>query len=181
MFERAGGKGLCTEAKFPQAARADEVALASEDYLRGVLDDIQTVRKLAGIEKPQSLVLFTTPGWKRHLTAKAVAMAQAAGGKFPMGQFMQETMMDASLRSMGKLVQAFTGRLPAQVTQFSAAQRALLTGGVDETSILRAAAPFIAAEVGVPEVEVYSADAPSAPDHAKKGVASPLKPGIALA
>jgi hypothetical protein len=181
MFERAGGKGLATDAKFPTPAAADPAALAAEDYLRSVLEDIQTVRKLANIESPSSLTLFTTPNWKRDLTAKAVSMAQAAGGKFPMGQFMSEAMADPHLRALGKFVQTFTSKLPSQVTQFSPSQRAILISGADEAQILAAAAEFIAAEVGVAKVEVYRADAPSAPDHAKKGVAGPLKPGIALA
>lgn len=181
MFERAGGKGLVTEASFPEPAAADPVALAAEDYLRGVLDDIQTVRKLANIERPASLTLFTTPAWKRDLTAKALRMAQEAGGKFPMGQFMAETMADPQMRTLGKAVQAFTGKLPGQVTQFTPAQRALLTGAADEAAILRGAAPFLAAELGLPAVEVHGSDEPSAPEHPKKGVAAPLKPGIALA
>jgi leucyl-tRNA synthetase len=181
MHERAGGRGLCTEARFPEAPAADAEALAAEEYLRAVLEDIQTVRKLAGVEKPATLALYTTPAWKRRLTAKAVSMAQAAGGKFPMGQFMQETMADPQMRALGKAVQAFTGKLPAQVTQFSPAQRALLLGEADEARILREAAPFLAAEVGVPAVDVFAADDPGAPEHPKKGVAAPLKPGIALA
>jgi hypothetical protein len=181
MWERAGGQGLCSEAAFPEAVAADAAALAAEDYLRGVLEDIQTVRKLAGIERPASLTLFTAPNWKRELTAKAVRMAQASGGKFPMGQFMQESMADPHLRALGKFVQTFTSKLPQQVTQFSAAQRALLLSDQDEAQVLRDAAPFLAAEVGVPEVAVHRADAPSAPEHPKKGIAAPLKPGIALA
>jgi len=78
-------------------------------------------------------------------------------------------------------VQAFTGKLPAQVTQFSPAQKALLLGGADEAAVLRAAAPFIAQELGINEVPVFAADDPAAPEHPKKGVAGPLKPGIALA
>ena len=98
-----------------------------------------------------------------------------------MGQFMSEAMADPHLRALGKPVQAFTSRLPAQVTQLTAAQRALLLSGADEAHILAEAAGFLAREVGVPAVEVHRADQPSAPDHPKKGVAAPLKPGIALA
>ncbi|MEA3136562.1 MAG: leucyl-tRNA synthetase [Thermoplasmata archaeon] len=181
MHERAGGKGLATEARFPEAAPADGLALAVEDYLKAVLDDIQTVRKLANIAQPASLTLFTTPNWKRELTAKAVKMAADAGGKFPMGQFMSESMADPHLRALGKFVQTFTSKLPAQVTQFSPAQKAILLSGADEAQILKDAADFLAREVGVAAVEVHRADQPSAPEHAKKGVAAPLKPGIALA
>ncbi|HJQ93583.1 MAG TPA: leucine--tRNA ligase, partial [Candidatus Thermoplasmatota archaeon] len=181
MHERAGGKGLATDGGFPEPAKADEVALAAEEYLRAVLEDIQTVRKLANIAQPTSLTLFTTPNWKRELTAKALRMAADAGGKFPMGRFMQESMADPHLRTLGKFVQTFTSKLPSQVTQFSPAQKAILLSGADEAQILQGAAEFLAREVGVPTVEVHRADQPSAPEHPKKGVAGPLKPGIALA
>ncbi|HUR24696.1 MAG TPA: leucine--tRNA ligase [Candidatus Thermoplasmatota archaeon] len=181
MHERAGGKGLATDAHFPVPAPADPLALAVEEYLKAVLDDIQTVRKLANIEQPASLALFTTPNWKRELSAKAVRMAAASGGKFPMGQFMQESMADPHLRTLGKFVQAFTSKLPSQVTQFTPAQKTLLLSDADEAQILQGAAEFLAREVGVAAVQVYRADQPSAPEHPKKGVAAPLKPGIALA
>jgi leucyl-tRNA synthetase len=181
MFERAGGKGLCTNAQFPEPAPVDVVALASEEYLQSVLDDIKTVQKLAGVPKVSSLVLYTTPAWKRDLVAKALQMAEAAAGKFPMGQFMSEVMADPAMRALGKSVQSFTGKLPSQVTQFSPAQRTLLSQRADEAEILRKASQFLAQEFEVAEVPVYSADAPDAPEHAKKGLAGPLKPGIALA
>jgi leucyl-tRNA synthetase len=181
LHERAGGKGLATTASFPKAGAVDPVVLAVEDHLKSVLDDILTVKKLANVERVGSLALYTTPAWKRDLTAKAIKMAEAAGGKFPMGQFMGEVMADPQMRTLGKAVQNFTGKLPSQVTQFSAAQRALLVAGTDEAAILRAAAPFIAAEIGVGEVPVYAADDTTAPEHPKKGIAGPLKPGIALA
>jgi leucyl-tRNA synthetase len=180
MHERAGGKGLAIEAPFPEPAPADAAALAAEDHVRAVLDDILTVKKLANVEAVTSLALYTSPAWKSQLTAKALAMAAAAGGKFPMGQFMGEVMADAKMRELGKAVQAFTGKLPAQVTQFTAAQRALLSSGADEAAILAGAAGFLAAELGVPVVDVFRADDPAAPDHPKKAVAGPLKPGIAL-
>lgn len=181
MFERAGGKGLCTLAKFPEPGAPDAAALAAEEYLRAALDDVLTVKKLANVPSVTSLVLYTSPAWKRDLTAKAVRMADRAEGRLPFGAFMQEVMADPAMRQMGKPVQAFTGKLPGQVTQFSPTQKALLLAGADEAAILRGAADFIAAEVGAPGVTVFAADDPAAPEHPKKGVAGPLKPGIALA
>lgn len=181
LHESAGGKGLATTAAFPKVPDVDAVALASEDYLKAVLEDILTVKKLAGVDHVASLTLYTTPAWKRDLAAKAIRMAEAAGGKFPMGQFMQEVMADPAMRQLGKAVQAFTGKLPSQIPQFTAAQRALLLAGADEATILQAAARFIAIEVGVPEVPVFAADDAQAPDHPKRNIAGPTKPGIALA
>lgn len=180
MHHRAGGTGLCSTAAFPVAGPVDASVLAGEEQVRAVLDDILTVKKLANIDAPRELVLFAGPAWKRDLTAKAVRMAQAAGGKFPMGQFMGEVMQDPKMRELGKAVQNFTGKLPAQVTQYSAGQKALLGEGLDEAHLLREAAAFLADAVGAPTVQVWSADDPQAPEHPKKAVAGPLKPGIAL-
>ena len=178
MFERAGGDGLCSVADFPSAEEVDESALAAEDHLRAVMEDIKTIAKLADVEAPESLTLFTTPAWKRDLTVKALEMA--GDGKFPMGAFMGQVMQDPAMRELGKQVQAFTGKLPGQLNQFTPSQKALLLGGVDEADVLAAAAPYIQAETGAKEVHVLAADAPDAPDHPKRNVAAPLKPGIAL-
>jgi leucyl-tRNA synthetase len=180
MHERSGGRGLCSISAFPDPRPAPGLALAREEYLRAVLEDIHTVRKLSGVEQVSGLALYTTPAWKRDLAAKAIRMAAEAGGKFPMGQFMGEVMADARMRELGKAVQAFTGKLPQQVTQFSPWQRALLAAGADEATVLRDAAGFLASELGLPEVQVHGSDDPAAPDHPKRNVAGPLKPGIAM-
>lgn len=183
MYERAGGDGLCSEQPFPAPAEPDGEALAAEAYLQSVLEDVQTVRKLAAVEAPEAVWLWTTPAWKRGLTRKAVALAVESDGKFPMGAFMQEVMADPAMRERGKAVQQFTGRLPQTVVQLSGAQRAFLESGLDETQVLQEAAAFIAAEAGVARVEVHAADdpeVPDGPDVSKRNVASPLKPGIAL-
>ena len=98
-----------------------------------------------------------------------------------MGDFMAAVMKDPALRERGKEVQAFAGKLPQMVTQWTPAQRAMLEAGADEAAILRGSAPFLAATFGVAAVPVHAADDPSAPEHPKRTVAVPFRPGIALA
>jgi leucyl-tRNA synthetase len=179
MHERAGGKGLATLHDFPRPPPPDPLALAREEYLKAVLEDVATVRKLAGLERPRRLTLYTTPAWKRDLLARAARMA-AGGGRFPMGAFMAEVMADPAMRSLGKQVQAAAGKLPQQVVQLAPWQRLMLGEGADEAAILREAAAFIAAEAEVAEAQVHGAEEADAPDHPKRGVAAPFKPGIAL-
>ncbi len=180
MWLRVGGAGLCTAAAFPEPGAVDAAALGLEDYLRSVLEDVHTVRKLADVDKPGRLLLFTTPAWKRDLMAKAIALAADGGAKFPMGRFMGEVMADPAMRERGKVVQSFAGRLPNEVNRMAAAQRALIVDGVDEAAVLRAASDFLAREAKVLQVVVFAADAEDAPNHPKRDVAGPLKPGIAL-
>ncbi|HLF16270.1 MAG TPA: leucine--tRNA ligase [Candidatus Thermoplasmatota archaeon] len=181
MHARAGGTGLVATAAFPEPVAPDEAALAAEEYLRAVLDDVLTVRKLAGVASPTSLTLYTTPAWKRDLLRMALAMAREAGGRLPVGDFMKRAMADPAVRARAKEAQAFTGKLAGRVNEMSPAERAFVEAGSDETAVLRGAAPFLAAELGIPDVRVHAADDPGAPEHAKRNVAAPLKPGIALA
>ncbi len=180
MWARAGGTGLCSTQPFPESAPVDESVLAAEDYLRSVLEDAKTVAKLAGVETPTTLTLFTSPAWKSELTALALRYAANADGKFPMGPFMGEVMGNETYRQMGKQVQQFTGKLPKDLVTWSNAQKALLTAQTDEAQVLGAASDFVASELGVQEVQVFRADADDAPEHPKRSVAAPLKPGIAL-
>jgi leucyl-tRNA synthetase len=178
MFERAGGSGLCMEQPFPEPGAVDAAVLAADVYLRGVLEDIQTVRKLAGTAATR-LVLYTTPKWKHDAQKLAVQLA-GAGGKFPMGDFMKQLMDDPDMRARGKEAQQFAGKAAQQAAKMSEALRTVLLAGVDETEVLREAVPFIEKEIGVGEVAVYAADDKAAPPHPKQAIAAPLKPGIAL-
>lgn len=181
IYERAGGTGLCAVAAFPHPAAVDDLALAAEEHLRAVLEDIKTVQSLAKLPALAGLTLYTTPAWKRGLAGKAVRMAAEGGGKLNVGKFMGEVMADPANRERGKEVQGFTAKLPGQVVQFTQAQRLLLASEADEAALLRAAAPFLARELGLSAVSVFAADDLDAPDHPKKAVAGPLKPGIAVA
>ena len=138
------------------------------------------MRKLAGVERPSALVLYTSPAWKRFLLRTALGMAEAAGGKFPVAEFMKRIMADPAMRERGKEVQAYAGKLAGRVVQLTPAERLLVTQGPDEAAVLRPAAGFLAEELGIPKVVVHVSDAPDAPDHPKRAVAAPLKPGIAF-
>lgn len=179
MHERAGGQGLCSASQLATRGTPDEAALAAEEYLRLVLDDIATVRKLANLDAAKSLVLFATPAWKRDLLALALRMAKEANGKFPMGDYMKAAMADPAVRALGKEAQNFTGKVVGAVNQMTPAQRALMAAQADEATILRQASAFLASELGV-TVQVFAADDAGAPEHPKRNVASPFKPGIAL-
>lgn len=97
-----------------------------------------------------------------------------------MGAFLSDVMEDPAMRERGKPVQQFASKLPTQVNQWSAVQKALVADGVDEAAVLAEAGPFLCEELGVPKVTVVHADDTAAPDHPKKDAAAPLKPGIAL-
>ncbi len=181
MYARAGGEGLCSSQPFPEpTGQPALLVIHQEDYLKAFMEDAKTIIKLAGIDQPEQLTVFTSPSWKQALLELAVEMDAAhANGKFPMGEFMGKVMADPDMRRLGKAVQKFAGKLPGQVKQLAPWQQTVVADA-DEAEILRAAAPFLKQELGVPAIQVFSADQDDAPDDPKKAVADPLKPGIAL-
>ncbi|MGB0651991.1 MAG: leucine--tRNA ligase [Thermoplasmatota archaeon] len=178
MYARAGGTGLCSEQPFPSPAEADTSVLDRESYLLTFLEDAKTVLKLADVADPEALTVYTSPAWKQQLLRQALELD--GDGKFPMGQFMGQIMQDPEMRKLGKAVQKYAGKLPGLVKQLAPWQAALVAGG-DEAGALTAASGFLAQELEVPIVRVHAADDEAAPDHPKRGVAEPLKPGLALA
>ncbi len=76
MWARAGGQGLCATADYPTLKEPDGAAavLAREEYLKAFLDDAKTVVKLADLEQPSELMVFTTSEWKAELLRRAVTL-----------------------------------------------------------------------------------------------------------
>lgn len=167
---------ICSTAALPERREVDQSLLAAETYVQGVLEDIRTIAKLAGESSTGTMALYTSPAWKTDVLRMALRHAEG-GGKFPMGAFMGEVMANPDMRSLGKAVQKFTGKLPGEIPRLTDAQR-FTVQDLDEFELLVAAKGMLAESLGLQEVQVYRADDASAPVHAKQDLAGPLKPGI---
>lgn len=178
-WSQAGGKGFVIDAGFPEAtaAEVDPLAEQREAFLRGVLQDAREILKVTGL-KPQRIVLYTAPAWKRE--ALEVAAEVAKQGKLDVGGFLKAANARPSLKphakELPKLAQALLKDLgslkPEQV-----AERATL----DEAAALQGARDFVAAELGA-AVDVFAADAPGLEDPAGKAkFAAPGRPAIFVA
>lgn len=171
LWEMNGGTGLVSVAGYPMAGEfsTSPGSETSENYLRGVRDDITGILKMTGIS-PKRIILYTASSWKYDIQSQMVR-----GGK-DMGAVMKDAMADPEMRGRSKQVGAFASKIAKEMKKHGDATSKIPE--IDELAFLRSGADFLSAEFNC-AVEVYSADDPEAPDPGgKKGAADPFKPAI---
>jgi leucyl-tRNA synthetase len=175
LWKALGGSGLSSTAQLPHAPPASTGdALAREQYIRQVLEDVGSIVKVTKIT-PQRILIYATPEWKRGVLATVRAAVQR--GERNMGNLIKEQMAKPELRAHAKDLAAYVQRA------FKDSLEAVGTNGelpaFDEFGVLVGAREFLATELKVPELQVYRADDAAAPDPGKKrGAAAPWKPGL---
>jgi len=177
LWQELGGQGLVSIAPFPSvhADEQDEEAEQAEEYLKGVMADINEILKVTGI-KPTAITLYTTPSWKMAVQAKALELAEVKQLSVP--GLTKAVMAEPAIRGRGKEASDFARKTAEDMMKRSPAELMRIGVQVDEHRFLTRAANFIAAEAGC-DVFVYSADDPEAPDPQRKArAAKPRRPAI---
>ena len=158
VWEAIGKEGFASEAPWPRPwATPDQGMLHAEDFIKGVIDDIREIMRVARIEHPSGVYLYTSPAWKWDVMAVA---AEEQDVKKAMARLMQSEEMRRQGKKVSKLLTSLLGS--KQYLE-----------RMDEAEILTQAAVFISTEIGVP---VY-VDAPHDPE-SKKEAAVPGRVAI---
>jgi leucyl-tRNA synthetase len=177
LWAQMGHDDLVAAAEFP-SSRIDETDLhaeQAEEYLKGVLADVNEILKVTGIT-PKRLSLYTTPAWKLSVWDKAISMAKQKQLTVPA--LTKSVMADPEIRLKGKEASDFARKMAEELMKRSPEELDKLSLRLEEGEVLTSATPFIAQEVGC-AISVYSADDASAPDpHKKARAAQPRRPAI---
>jgi len=177
LWESIGGKGFVSLAPFPEKIddELDVQVERAEDYLKGVMADINEILKVTGI-KPSSLYLYTTPSWKE--TVYEMGLRMARGKEISVPGLTKAAMADPGIRSKGKEASDFARKVAEELIKRSAQEVDRLSVKFDELRYLRNAAAFMTSELGC-DIFVYSADDPEVKDpRGKARVAQPGRPAI---
>ena len=166
----------------------DAQILGQEEFLRRVIDRARSVRELAErhTQGPLSAVIIqTAQDWKVSLASQAVRMHdddfdfKQGGNKFLQ---TQQCFQDESMK--GDVMQFWRALVVCQkkrrwlIYTWGEQEKALVSSEYDEIEFISKNAAFIAAALGVENVEVYRAG--EGEDVAGKARTSlPLEPGIA--
>jgi leucyl-tRNA synthetase len=172
----AGQKGFVIDAPFPEAsgAEVDPLADQREAFLRGVLQDAREILKVTGI-KPQRIVFYAAPAWKRE--ALAVAAEVAKQGKLDVGGFLKAANARPTLKPYAKELPKLAQALLKDLGSL-APEQLMERAHMDDGAALQGAAKFLGAELGA-DVQVFAADAQGLEDPAGKAkFAAPGRPAI---
>lgn len=157
IWEQIGKEEFISVSAWPRAGEVDEKVLKVEEFVEGVISDVQEIRKVARLEKAEKVYVYTAEDWKWDVV-------ELVRDEKDVGKAMKKAMESERVREHGKEAQKFIPRV---------VKERLFPVRVDERHVLEEAEEFISQEVGL-EVEVDSAYDPQG----KKKVAVPGKPGI---
>jgi len=133
IWERIGKDGFISLSKWPEPwAEADQGMIRSEEHLKSAIDDIREILRVAKIEDPKAIYIYTTPEWKWKVV-------EVASEEKDIKRSMPRLMKDEEMRKQGKKVSKF---LTAVVKDRLFMER------IDEKGILSEATDFISSEVG---------------------------------
>jgi leucyl-tRNA synthetase len=172
-----GAPGLAIDAPYPEPSGAPDPAIEeSERFVRNVLDDIRNILKVTKIT-PKRIVLTTAPAWKRRFDELALGLAREKQLSVPA--MMKAAMADPDVRAKGSKdapkLAADAVKSLSNAGEPELAARAL---PIDEATVLRESAAFLAAEFGA-HIVVQGADDATLDDPAGKArFANVRKPAI---
>ena len=156
LWMEIGGEGLVSKAPYPKASKCDfdPDAEAVEDYLMGLVEDIQSILKVTN-KVPKSILIYTYDDWKLEVI-KCLRE----------GKNMGEIMADPEMRKRGSQVAKLAKTRPEQLPD-------VLFTPKKERQIIDEAGDFLFRE--------FNAKIITEPDEdpaGKRGLAGPGKPGI---
>ncbi|MBN1785601.1 MAG: leucine--tRNA ligase [Candidatus Methanofastidiosa archaeon] len=133
IWEAIGKEGFISTSAWPEPWKeADESMLQSEEHLKSAIDDIREILKVARIENPKNIYIYTTPEWKWKVV-------KVASEEKEFKTAMPKLMADEEMRSLGKKVSKFLT---------TAIKDRIFVERVDERGILNEARGFISQETG---------------------------------
>ncbi len=179
VWELLGNGEFSHTARFPafDDGKIDAKLEGEQSVLESILDDVGRILKLAKVEKPSKVTLYTAPAWKLALLKKAIASAQQEGHFNPV-TVQKIAASDTSLGAPADQIASYVKTLAKAVNYYK--ENPL--PDVDEFELLTEQKTAVEKLCGC-RVEIVSAQQANAQNDSdgKHLRASPYKPAIFVA
>ncbi len=158
IWEKIGKHGFISSSAYPECdeSRINDGMERAEEYLKGLIQDINEILKVAKIANPAVAYIYTAEEWKY----KALKIASGKN----TGEAMKEIMKHGEMRRLGKEVARFVQKV---------ASERITAEEIDEEKVLLEAKQFIEEEVHL-KIEINSTLDPEN----KRRLAIPRRPAI---
>ena len=179
IWERIGGEGFISKAGWPEIDenRISGRSLRREDYVSSLLDDLNNIKKMQGME-PKRILLYTAADWKWDVLESLFKQVEKGDGRINPGEIIKPLMSRPELNPYKKAIPKMVGRLSRDVVKMGYGEREKFSILGNEYDILHSLADFLSEEMGC-RVMVFREEDPEKEDPMNKShVSTPLKPGI---
>ena len=167
----------------------DSVILAEEAYLRSVIDTARSLLPLAQKHSEKlidRIVIQTAPEWTVNLAKEAIKLKDSNFDFIRQGMsFIKNHQTFVDSIDKGAVIQIWSSittgskKRRGKIQTWTSQETALITNGASEGAILESRSQFIAATLGIENIEVYEAGT-GEDAGGKAKFAQPLEPGIAF-
>ncbi|RLI39694.1 leucine--tRNA ligase, partial [Candidatus Bathyarchaeota archaeon] len=160
-------------------AKVDLVAEEGEELVRSVLEDAQEILKVLRVGRPRRICLYVAAAWKWRVFTRALALARE--GRLKVRELLRELMSEPEMRARGREVPDLARRVVEDIRDLGPRERErrAKVGVLDELSVLKETAAFLARELGAEEVLVFSEEDPERYDpRGRARLARPYRPAI---
>jgi leucyl-tRNA synthetase len=161
LWKKIGNKPFISKEKWPKfdESKIDLEAEMGEELVKKVLDDIEEIKKITGIEKPKKIRIFVSPEWKYDVWRGVKEDKE-------VGDFMKEGKYKKIGKELVNYVQSLMKKRPTgKILNFER-----------EMKILKEGKDLLEKET---EANVDIIDAKKT-DEKKAKQAEPMKPGIII-
>lgn len=180
IWERMGKDGYVSTTPWPELTEKDmePLSLKTEEYVIKLLDDLRNIQKIADIDQPSKVILYTSSDWKWNVLHTMFDLVDEGDGRLNPGDVIKKLISDPELSDHRKIIPKMVGRMSKDVVKMGEDERNRYMVLKDETTILKGVSSFFSQELGC-EVKVFSEDDGDIEDPMGKAkAASPLKPAI---
>jgi leucyl-tRNA synthetase len=155
-----------------EISEKDEVG---EYLLSQLVQDTQEILKVTKMT-PKKICYYISPAWKKKVMLKAIDMAK--DGSVNIGKLMKEIMKDEQLRSHGKQVSKYVGKLTKEINKIQESDKKRYQIAINEKQYLKETISFLT-DMFHCDIEIYNATDQNRYDPQQKArFAAPLRPAI---
>jgi len=189
LWMKIGGHGILSRKELnpTDALSEDKTLLAEENYLKSVIDTSRNLLTLAQrhSDSPlQNMVIQTAPSWAQDLACEAISLSRQSFNFNELGMdYIKSHTTFTSSENKGQVMQMWSTitrgskKKRGKIQTWTDEEKILVSIPDKEIHILENNRQFIAASLGINQVEVYEAG--SGDDvGGKAGFALPLEPGL---
>ena len=167
LWHNIGNKDSVFKASLPKELELSIEAEQAEELIRDILEDVNEIKKLANIEKPKKIVLYTASPWKYRL----FELLKENLSEPNANAAIKIAMQDSEIKTKGKLAIAITKQLASRIIEWKNKKT------LDEFAILNEAKPFLEKTFNC-EVIIEKEESATYDPKDKAKNALPFKPAI---